>query len=152
MAGTAGVLDSNSDGDAELGIQITVFDPEFEETVTLSKEFQLKVTGKTNFCKDVTVEARIAECERLDQEEPCPNERIYLSKGLMTFEDEGLDLQSNSRNLFLNKLSNWWSYVTVDGVKVDRAREITWAREGSDGETLCPLEWEPVLQTSPDAF
>ena len=68
----------------DLEFRFTVYDEEFEDSVLVTNEFTLTVSGQPNFCADVDPVATFVECERLGLV-PCPNERIFVSKGRLTF-------------------------------------------------------------------
>ena len=112
--------------------------------------FDIVVEGPQNFCRESTVQLKVAQCDgERQQDGRCPNEQIYLALGQQYQAPGGQ--QKKSRDLLLRSLSNWWSYEAVgaDGKVETRARDtsaIEWSAKGSDGSD-CALDWEVVLET-----
>jgi len=80
--------DVDNDGKVELPLRFFVYDPLYEESVTVSDTFTLEVQGQPNYCKDVSVKPTLTECTSLGLD-PCPNETVFVTKNRLTYPEEG---------------------------------------------------------------
>ena len=116
-----------------LEFRFIAFDPKFESSVRATNQFTLSVSGSPNFCQGASFTSEVAECQRLSLV-PCPNEVVYLSKDRLTHTSpQPEQVKQSARQLYLNSLSNWWSYESPGGALVTPLQSVTWSGLGTDG-------------------
>ena len=135
---------------ANFGYDSTRVELEFQFSVatsdgqSLTENFKLIINGPINYCTDVKP---TFSC----QSSSCQVEQVFLYP------------DNSGRTLTMRKKANQWKYqelVDADGNGLEvvwkeittQDLEINWTLTGTDGETLCPIEWEPVLKNEQGSY